>query len=152
MEFSGEFYQVPRSKVEPKPVQKPHPPITIGGYGGPAVVRRAVTLGDGFSGGNTPLAQGAPPVREVRAAADAAGRDPAGLHIVCRGSFVLHDSPQGKDRRPLWGTIEEIREDVQRYAAEGLTELFLEANFDPRGPSIERALAVMEALAPAGQR
>lgn len=64
----------------------------------------------------------------------------------------LHDSPQGKDRRPLWGTIDEIREDVQRYAAEGLTELFLEANFDPRGPSLEPALRVMEALAPAGNR
>jgi probable F420-dependent oxidoreductase len=152
VEFSGELYQVPRSKVEPKPVQKPHPPITIGGYGGPAVVRRAVTLGDGFSGGNTPLAQVAPLVREIKAAADAAGRDPAGLHIVCRGSFVLHDSPQGKDRRPLWGTLDEIREDVRRYADEGLTELFLEANFDPRGASLERALRVMEALAPAGTR
>ena len=72
--------------------------------------------------------------------------------LVCRGSFVLHASPQGKDRRPLWGTLEEIREDVQRYAAEGLTELFLEANFDPRGPSLEPALRVMEALAPAGTR
>jgi hypothetical protein len=29
-----------------------------------------------------------------------------------------------------------------------LTELFLEANFDPRGPSLERTLEVMEALAP----
>jgi len=112
----------------------------------------SIARGDGFSGGNTPLAQVAPLVRQIRAAADAAGRDPAGLHIVCRGSFVLHDSPQGKDRRPLWGTLDEIREDVQRYAAEGLTELFLEANFDPRGPSLERALRVMEALAPAGTR
>src|SRR3990170_954665 len=50
----------------------------------------------------------------------------------------------------VWGTLDEIREDVQRYAAEGLTELFLEANFDPRGPSLEPALRVMEALAPAG--
>ena len=33
IEFHGEFYNVPRSRVEPKPVQKPRPPITIGGYG-----------------------------------------------------------------------------------------------------------------------
>lgn len=150
VEFQGEFYRMPRSKVEPKPVQKPHPPITIGGYAGPALVRRAVTLGDGFNGGNMPLDQVAPVVREIRAAAEARGRDPRSLHIVCRGSFVLHDSPQGKERRPLWGTIDEIREDVRRYAEEGLTELFLEGNFDPRGATLDRALRVMAALAPAG--
>jgi probable F420-dependent oxidoreductase len=148
VEFRGEFYQVPRSRVEPRPLQKPHPPITIGGYAGPAIVRRAVTLGDGFNGGNMPFTQVVPVVEQVREAARAAGRDPAGLHIVCRGSFALHATPQGRERRPLWGTVQEIREDVERYRAAGLTELFLEGNFDPRGASLERALEVMEALAP----
>jgi probable F420-dependent oxidoreductase len=148
VEFRGEFYQVPRSRIEPRPIQRPHPPITIGGYAGPAIVERAVTLGDGFNGGNMPFAQVVPLVREVRRAAEAAGRDPESLHIVCRGSFALHATPQGAERRPLWGTIEEIREDVARYRAAGLTELFLEGNFDPRGASLERALEVMEALAP----
>jgi probable F420-dependent oxidoreductase len=148
VEFAGEFYRVPRSKVEPKPVQKPHPPITVGGYG-EAAVRRAVTLADGFNGGNVPLDQVAPLVKRLRDEAAAAGRDPEGLHVVSRGTFVLHDRPQGGDRRPLWGTLDEIREDVQRYADAGLTELFLEGNFDPRGPSLDRALTVLTALAPA---
>jgi len=152
VEFSGEFYRVAKSMIEPKPLQKPHPPITIGGYAGAAVVRRAVTLGDGFSGGNMPLSDVAPVVKEVRAAAAAAGKDPARLQIVCRGSFRLFATPQGKDRRPLWGTIAEIREDVRRYAEEGLTELFLDGNFDPDGATVERAVEVMEALAPARSR
>ncbi len=150
VEFRGEFYRVPKSRIEPKPLQKPHPPITIGGYAGTAVVRRAVTLGDGFNGGNMPLADVAPIVRAVKQAAEAAGRDPARLHIVCRGSFRLSATLQGKDRRPLWGTLDEIREDVRRYAEEGLTELFLDGNFDPDGATVKRALEVMEALAPAG--
>ena len=112
-----------------------------------AVIQRAVTY-DGFNGGNVPLQQVAPLVADIKAAAEKAERDPATLHIVSRGSFQLHASPQGKDRRPLWGTLGEIREDVNRYAAAGLTELFLEANFDPRGVSLERALEVMDALAP----
>lgn len=149
VEFRGEFYRVPRARIEPKPVQTPHPPITIGGYG-PAVIRRAVTLADGFSGGNVPLGEVAPLVAQLVAAARAAGRDPASLEVVCRGSFRLFDAPQGPDRRPLWGTIEEIRADVRRYADAGVTELFLEANFDPAGPTVERLTAVMEALAPAG--
>jgi probable F420-dependent oxidoreductase len=147
VDFQGEFYRIPRAKVEPKPVQKPHPPITIGGYGS-TVVQRAVTLGDGFNGGNMPMAQVVPLVTEVRDAARAAGKDPRRLHIVCRGTFLVHDTPQGKDRRPLFGTLDEIREDIGRYAEAGLTELFLEANFNPRGASLDEALRVLEALAP----
>jgi probable F420-dependent oxidoreductase len=147
VEFHGAFYQVPRSKVAPKPVQRPHPPITIGGYTS-AVIKRAVTLADGFNGGNVPLAQVAPLVAELRAAAEAAGRDPRSIHIVCRGTFKLHATAQGKDRRPLWGSLDEIREDIRRYAALGLTELFLEANFDPSGDPLRRALDVMTGLAP----
>jgi len=147
VEFRGAFYQVPRSRVEPKPVQHPHPPITIGGYTS-AVIKRAVTLADGFNGGNVPLAQVAPLVAGLRAAAEAAGRDPRGIHIVCRGTFKLHATAQGKDRRPLWGSLDEIRDDVRRYAELGLTELFLEANFDPDGGHLGRALDVMTELGP----
>jgi alkanesulfonate monooxygenase SsuD/methylene tetrahydromethanopterin reductase-like flavin-dependent oxidoreductase (luciferase family) len=115
------------------------------------VVKRAVELGDGFNGGNVPMAAVAPLVQEVRDAAAARGRDPAALHIVCRGTYRLHDRPQGRDRRPLWGTLEEIREDVERYAAAGLTELFLESNFTPGGASLDQALEVMAQLAPGGR-
>jgi alkanesulfonate monooxygenase SsuD/methylene tetrahydromethanopterin reductase-like flavin-dependent oxidoreductase (luciferase family) len=119
VEFAGEFYRVPRARVEPRPVQTPHPPITIGGYG-PTVVRRAVTY-DGFNGGNVPLQQVAPLVAEIKTGATKAGRDPATLHIVSRGSFQLH-AERAKDRRPLWGTLRGDREDIGRYAAAGLTE------------------------------
>ncbi|MFQ5903433.1 MAG: LLM class F420-dependent oxidoreductase [Candidatus Binatia bacterium] len=146
VEFRGKFYQVPRSKVEPKPVQRPHPPIIIGGYTRFAV-KRAVAFADGFIGGNVPLADVAPLVKELKVAAEAAGRDPKGLHIISRGTFQLHESPQGKDRRPLWGSLKEIREDIRRYAEAGLTELFLEANLDPN-MTLDRVLEAMTDLAP----
>ena len=94
------------------------------------------------------MASVAPLVREVREAAAARGRDPASLQIVCRGSYRVHERPQGRDRRPLWGTLDEIREDIDRYAEAGLTELFLEGNFVPGGSSLEQGLEVMERLAP----
>lgn len=147
VEFHGEFYHVPRARVEPRPVQKPHPPITVGGYG-ESVIQRAVTLADGFNGGNVPLGQVVPLVRQVREAAATAGRDAAALHIVSRGTFRVHDSPQGTGRRPLWGSLEEIREDLGRYAEAGLTELFLEANFLPGGAALDPVLEIMAALAP----
>ena len=147
VEFRGEFYKVPPAKVEPKPIQKPHPPITLGGYG-PVMIHRVVTLADGFSGGNVPLTEVTPLVMRVKTAAAAAGRDPATLHIVCRGTLRLYDAPQGPDRRPLFGTLEEIREDICRYAATGVTELFLEGNFDPIGATVDRFIDVMEVFAP----
>lgn len=146
VEFRGEFYTVPRARVLPKPVQKPHPPMTFGGYG-PAAVRRAAALADGFMGGNVPLDQVAPLVAQLKQAAEANGRDFASLDVIARGSFRLHHAPQGDRRRPLWGDLAEIKEDIQRYAEAGLTELFLEANFDP-DISLSRAFEVMAALAP----
>lgn len=146
-EFRGEYYQLPRSIIEPKPVQKPHPPITVGGYG-PAVIKRAVTLADGFMGGNVPLDQVTPLVRELRSAAAASGRDPSSLRIICRGTYRVFDSPQGPGRRALFGSVDEIRRDIERYADQGLTELFLEANIEPESAHLGRALEVMRALAP----
>ncbi len=155
VEFHGRFYHVPRSRVEPKPVQTPHPPLLIGGYGA-AAVRRGASLGDGFIGGNVPLAEVAPLVQELRVAADAAGRDPARVRAASRGAYALFETPQGPGRRPLWGVLAEIRADIERYAEAGLTELFLDPNIDPTGslraldPSaaLEQTLAVLHALAP----
>src|SRR5262249_58861114 len=123
------------------------PPITIGGYGA-KVAKRAVELGDGFNGGNVPLTAIEPLVREVRDAAPALDKDPNSLHIACRGNYRVYDTPQGKDRRPLWGTLDEIREDIGRYADAGLTELVLDPNFQPGGATLERVLTEMQALAP----
>jgi probable F420-dependent oxidoreductase len=148
VEFRGEFYRVPRAFVRPRPVQLPHPPITVGGYG-MAAVRRAVTFGDGFSGGNVPFDRVAPLVQALRETAERAGRDPARLQVVCRGTFRPFDVPRGRVRRPLFGSLDEIREDVRRYAELGLTELFLEANVEIHTWPVEQTLDLMAALAPA---
>ncbi len=147
VEFTGDFYRVPASRIAPKPVQRPHPPLLVGGYND-AVFRRAAELGDGYTGGNIPLADMAAAVTRVRAAAERAGRDPATFPIVCRGSFNLTPAPLGAGRRGLWGSVDEIREDLRRYADAGVTEMFLDANFQPGGAVLDRVLGQMEALAP----
>jgi len=156
VEFAGRFYSVPCSSFQPKPRQRPRPPLLIGGYAR-ATARRAATLGDGYIGGNVPLAQVTPLVDGVRSAAEEAGRDPAELRIICRGAVRLTDSPlPGDDRRPLWGTLDQIRADVARYRDLGLDELFFELNFDPTigardadpKASMATALHLLEALAP----
>jgi alkanesulfonate monooxygenase SsuD/methylene tetrahydromethanopterin reductase-like flavin-dependent oxidoreductase (luciferase family) len=128
-------------------VQRPHPPLLLGGYH-PSVLRRAATLCDGYTGGNIPLAELTATVARVRDAAVAAGRDPARFPIVCRGSYHLTAEPLGAPRRALWGSATQIREDLGLYAEAGVTQMFLEPNFQPGGAQLDRVLAQMELLAP----
>jgi alkanesulfonate monooxygenase SsuD/methylene tetrahydromethanopterin reductase-like flavin-dependent oxidoreductase (luciferase family) len=47
VEFKGQFYSIPASKIGPKPVQKPHPPILLGGFS-PKTFLRIVNYTDGW--------------------------------------------------------------------------------------------------------
>jgi probable F420-dependent oxidoreductase len=150
----GEFYRVPAARMEPKPVQRPHPPILLGGTV-PAALRRAGRLTDGWvSSSRADLDRIGESIEIVRAAAVEAGRDPAALRFVCRG--VVRVGATETPRRRLTGTIEQIASDLEPVAAQGVTELFVDLNFDPRvgspdadaDESRRRADEVLEALAP----
>jgi probable F420-dependent oxidoreductase len=154
----GEFYQVPGMRAEPKPVQRPHPPILLGGTSDPAL-RRAGRLCDGWvSSSRADLRRLGESVAVVRAAAREAGRDPEALRFVCRGSVRVR-AAGGADRAPLTGTLDQIRSDFSSIAAQGITELFVDLNFDPEvgspdadpAASRRRADAALEALAPDGE-
>ncbi|MEV6944893.1 LLM class flavin-dependent oxidoreductase [Streptomyces sp. NPDC051172] len=72
--FDGEFWQLADAVLEPKPLQKPHPPLWFGGSSEPAL-RRAVRLGNGFFGaGSSTTAAFREQVAFVTAAAAKAGR------------------------------------------------------------------------------
>jgi probable F420-dependent oxidoreductase len=49
VEFNGEFYKIPKSIINPKPIQKPHPKILLGGFS-PKTCERMVKYGDGYIG------------------------------------------------------------------------------------------------------
>ncbi|WP_446220381.1 TIGR03619 family F420-dependent LLM class oxidoreductase [Micromonospora sp. IBHARD004] len=151
----GEFYQIPPTRMEPKPVQRPHPPILLGGHA-PAALRRAGRLADGWvSGSQADLKGIGEAIAIVKAAAAGAGRDPGSLRFVCRGAVRVR-GPGPANREPLTGTLEQIRSDLGRLAAAGVTELFVDLNFDPeigspradRQASLRRADEVLDALAP----
>ena len=97
--FDGRFFRVAGLPVGPEPVQRPHPPLWIGG-GHPAAVRRAVRLADGFFGaGSTTTAAFAGQVGVARAALAEAGRDPAGFRIAKRVYLAVDDDPERAWRR-----------------------------------------------------
>jgi probable F420-dependent oxidoreductase len=89
--FDGEFWQLKDAAMEPKPVQKPHPPVWFGANG-EAALRRAVRLGDGFFGaGSAPTPRFAEQVRTVRAAMAEYGRDPDTFPIAKRLYIMVDD-------------------------------------------------------------
>ena len=71
--FEGEFFKFRDIGFAPKPVQKPHPPIWVGGDS-PGAFRRVVTLGDGWHATSKTPTQFREALGRLRAAADAAGR------------------------------------------------------------------------------
>jgi len=91
--FSGRFWQLELSRMEPKPLQSPHPPVWIGGSH-PAALRRAIRHGDGFFGaGSQSSAQFAEQVQVLRAELDRQGREPAGFGIAKRVYIHVDDDP-----------------------------------------------------------
>jgi len=90
--FEGEFWQLNRAGMEPKPVQKPHPPIWFGASG-PTALRRAARLGDGFFGaGSSSATQFAEQVQIVRAALAESGRSASDYPIAKRVYIVIDDN------------------------------------------------------------
>src|ERR1700716_1559633 len=97
--FEGRFWQLEGAAMEPKPFQKPYPPIWFGANH-PAALRRAVHYGDGFFGaGSTTTARFAEQVPIVREALAEAGRDPAGFRIAKRVYIAVDDNAERARRR-----------------------------------------------------
>jgi len=91
--FGGDFWQLADADMEPKPWQKPYPPLWFGGSG-PAALRRAVRDGDGFFGaGSTPTAKFAEQVQLVRRALGESGRSVAGFPIAKRVYVTIDENP-----------------------------------------------------------
>ncbi len=145
VDHSGEFYRVPPTTMAPKPVQPGGPPILLGAGAEPAL-RRAGRLADGWvSSSRADLSTIGESVRIVREAAADAGRDPEALRMVCRGAVLVR--AKSADRSPLTGTVEQIRADFADLAEQGITELFVDLNFDPEigSPDADPAEAMRRA-------
>jgi probable F420-dependent oxidoreductase len=158
-EFHGEFYTVPAGRMAPEPVQRPGPPILLGGTVSRAL-ERAGRLADGWvTSSRADLSHIGEGIKTVRAAAQQAGRDPAAIRIICRGVVrwgAPVTVPEGGGRLLLSGSFDDIRGDTQWLAEQGVTEIFYDLNWDPLvgSPGADplgataRATEILDGLAP----
>jgi probable F420-dependent oxidoreductase len=118
--FDGEFFHFRDLGFAPKPVQKPHPPIWVGGDS-PGAFRRVVTLGDGWHATSKTPAQLGEALGRLRAAADAAGRAwdtielslrfGLGDDLIARGPQAIVDQLGEYKRLGLGHVLLEFRRD-----------------------------------------
>jgi len=91
--FRGRFYSLDDVGFYPKPLQKPHPPIWMGGWAEPAL-RRVARLADGWHAGGPPQAL-AERYQLLRRFAKEAGRDPDAIALSVRTeSYLWSAGPQ----------------------------------------------------------
>jgi probable F420-dependent oxidoreductase len=102
--FDGRFWQLDGAMMEPKPFQKPHPPIWFGGNA-PAALRRAVRHGDGFIGaGSTTTSDFAEQVTIIRRELADQGRD-GGFGIAKRVYITVDDDAHRARERMAAGLV-----------------------------------------------
>lgn len=147
--FEGRHVRFADIVFEPKPKQKPHPPLWVGGESGPAL-RRAARLGDGwYPIGSNPrhpldtLARYRGAVERLRALAGEAGRDPSGIALAYRcarhGSAVEPRAADGA-RRLFAGGAAEIAEDLRAFRELGVAAV----DFGLGGATLDASLDRMK--------
>jgi probable F420-dependent oxidoreductase len=146
--FQGAFWQLENAAMEPKPVQRPHPPLWFGAHHANAL-RRAVERAAGFMGaGSATTAAFAEEVKLLRARLAEAGRDPATLDVGKRvyiavdrdraragrrlaewfGAF--YGRPQMGEQVSVFGHVDECLDGLHAILAAGARLLMLHPVFD----------------------
>jgi probable F420-dependent oxidoreductase len=141
--YRGAIFELEAGSMMPRPVQRPALPIWLG-VGHPDALRRTARIADGWMGsGGSTIAAFAAAVPVLRAALEAAGRDPAGFPIskrvfvavderpeVARAELdrwftTVYRNPAGTDASGIHGTPEEVAERLEELVALGASHLLL---------------------------
>lgn len=154
VEFKGKYYSIPASKIGPKPLQKPHLPIYIGGFS-PNTFSRIVNYDTngwlGLIGG--PLEYLDNTVKTIKDSANKANKDPNKFKVILLTYPNIDfdsrsQSTTNQDQRfPLTGTIDQAGSDIKRIKQMGIDHIVFGYNFIPIGRDINKMLDVTKRLA-----
>ena len=158
VEFDGKFYNIPSSIIGPKPIQKPHVPIYLGGFNPKTferIVKHNVTgwIG-GVMGSFEHFEKG---IKLLKNEALKAGKNPDQFKIVVliwplvigeSGSAPIESKKiSSKDNRlPFIGIIKEIGKDLHRLNELAVEHVVYSYNFLPEGRNIQRVLDISKKL------
>jgi len=144
-EFHGKYFQLPKSIIHPKPVQKPHPPIYLAAFA-PSALKRTARMADGWMPVGVTIDQLKSNSTQLKSLAKEAGRKPDELKIIARYNFSITQQPQGKERAFFSGTLAQIKDDIASFKAFGPDELILDPTFSPDSQNEEGFLRNLEEI------
>ncbi len=159
--YHGRFRDVDGLAIQPKPIQRPHPPLWVGGSA-PKALHRAVRVGDAFMGaGSSTTANFAEAVKTVRRELDEQGKDPAGFRIAKRVYLTIDDDAararervlaglhriygdmRGIEEVPVSGTADDVVRGLREVAGAGAEMILL----NPVGTDVAADREQLERLA-----
>src|ERR687883_1044789 len=155
VEFKGKYYSIPASKIGPKPIQKPHIPIYMGGFS-PNTYSRIVNYNAngwlGLIGG--PLEYLDNTIKTIQNIANKANKDPNRFRVILLtypnvdidSKNQSATTSQGQ-RFPLAGTIDQVRSDMERIKQIGVDHIVFGYNFIPTGRDLDKMLDITKQLA-----
>jgi probable F420-dependent oxidoreductase len=151
VEFKGKFYNIPASKIGPKPIQKPHPPIYIGGFSPKTFSRIVKYDANGWLGLIAgPLEYLDNTIKTIKDIANKANKDPNTFNVILLTYPNIVDSKSQStnegQRFPLTGTIEQAGKDIQRIKQTGIDHIIFGYNFIPMGRDLEKMLDITKQL------
>jgi F420-dependent oxidoreductase-like protein len=138
--FAGTHYTLTDSPALPKPVQSPHPPVIVGGWGRKRTPALAARYADEFNLPFAPLADVRPQIDAAIAACEAAGRDPATMTwsaalVLCCGedeetfrkrAAAIGQEPDQLRSTGAAGTVAEVTERLGAYVEAGIERFYLQ--------------------------
>lgn len=150
--FSGRFFRFPEMLFAPRPLQRPAPPIWIGGDTERAL-NRAAELGDGWlpiwhaptGRGFTPEALGKK-VEELGERARRAGRSTRPEVAGFMPLAIVDGPPSGADAQPLVGPPDLLVDLLRRYRQAGLGHVILSPYYGLPAEMLPKDLAEVERL------
>lgn len=152
VEFKGQFYSIPASKIGPKPIQKPHPPIALGGFSSNTFLR-IVNYANGWLpiAGFGPLEQLGESINGLREGARKANRDPSDIHVfMLTYPNILESSPTSSSKQhrlPMSGTTEQIGADIAQIKVMGVEHIIFGHVFSAIGKDMTKMIEVTKQLA-----
>ncbi len=150
VEFQGAYYQIPKSFISLKPVQKPYPPIYMAAFTRAAMQRVAKEANGWFPVG-IPIAAIPQLFDGIRQMAREAGRKSEEIELIVRGHVELSDKAADKGRGDFTGSLEQIAEDIAATRSLGAAELVFDVQFSPDVKGTDDILKRLEQLRQAGR-
>lgn len=139
-DFDGRHYRLADSPALPKPVQRPRPPVIVGGLGKRRTPALAARYADEFNVGFAPLGDFGALKAAVTAACERAGRDPSTMtwstaQVVCCGedeatfrrrAAAIGRQPEELRANGLAGTVAEVIDKLGGFAEAGAERIYLQ--------------------------